>query len=374
MRLFLWNPVRSNPVRSKSSRSLFTGLLGFALSGGLLSPLAQAQVPAQAPAAAAAPAASAASQPNLRERIRERLARRRAPDVEPVPGPALAFSAGTQTLNFRQDGLDRKVLVHVPTGYDPARPAPLVIALHGGGGHAEHMAQNYGLVEKADREGFVVAFPNGYSRRAGGRLATWNAGECCGDARDRKVDDVAFIRAAVERVAQHVRIDRTRVFAAGMSNGGMLAHRLACEASDLFRAVASVAGPDATTTCTPARPISVLHIHARDDTHVLFAGGAGDDAFRDASKVMDFVSVPETITRWAKRGQCTAQPRLTLQRPGATCQTYTGCQGGMTVRLCVTDDGGHSWPGAEASRLGKATPSKALNANDVIWDFFSTSR
>ena len=89
-----------------------------------------------------------------------------------------------------------------------------------------------------------------------------------------------------------------------MSNGGMLSHRLACDAADLFRAVASVAGTDATLQCNPSRPISVLHIHARDDDHVLFGGGAGQGAFRDASKVTDFVSVPETIARWVKRDQC----------------------------------------------------------------------
>lgn len=320
-------------------------------------------------AAACLPApASQAAEPD-RPTLRERIAGRHAGGEE----PALPLGAGTHALQLRHGGLSRKVLVHVPAGYDPARPAPLVLAFHGGGGHAEYMADDahYGLVAKAEREGFVVAFPNGYSRFPRGRLATWNAGGCCGDARDRAVDDVGFVRAVVARVRSQVAIDGSRVFAAGMSNGGMLAHRLACEAPDVFRAVASVAGTDATANCAPSRPASVLHIHARNDTHVLFTGGAGEDAFRDAAKVMDFVSVPETVARWVKRNQCNPAPRRILENPGAYCEAYSGCSGGVSVQLCVTEQGGHSWPGAKTVRRGKEAASRALDANDVLWDFFA---
>jgi len=229
----------------------------------------------------------------------------------------------------------------------------------------------YGLVGKAERAGFVVVFPNGYSRFPGGKFATWNAGGCCGNARDRGIDDVGFVRALVARVQSQLSIDGARIFATGMSNGGMLAHRLACEAPDVFRAVASVAGTDATSRCAPSRPVSVLHIHARNDTHVLFTGGAGEDAFRDASKVMDFVSVPETVARWVKRNQCAPAPRRLLDRPGAYCEAYSGCAGGVSVQLCVTEGGGHSWPGAKTVRRGKEAASAALDANDAIWDFFT---
>lgn len=304
---------------------------------------------------------AAHAQETLRERLKQRAEQRRADD-----------KGGLQELQVQ----GRQVLVHLPKGLDAARPAPLVLAFHGGGGHAEHMAEHYGLTQKADAAGFVVAFPNGYSKLPGplsGKFATWNAGGCCGDARDRGSDDVGFARAVVAAVQARYQTDPARVFATGMSNGGMLAHRLACEAADVFRAVGAVAGTDATASCTPSRPIAVLHIHAKDDTHVLFDGGAGADAFRDTRKVMDFISVPETIARWVKRDSCTAPPQRTLDKPGAWCETHSGCAGGVQVQLCVTASGGHSWPGAGAQRRGKAPASTALDANDEIWRFFQAA-
>jgi len=103
---------------------------------------------------------------------------------------------------------------------------------------------------------------------------------------------------------------------------------------------------------------------------VLFNGGAGAGAFRDESKVMNFVSVPETISRWVLRDRCTATPQRTLDKAGAYCERYGGCAGGVSVQLCVTENGGHSWPGAASVRRGKEAASQALDANDVIWRFF----
>ncbi|MFZ2986392.1 alpha/beta hydrolase family esterase [Ideonella sp.] len=306
-----------------------------------------------------------------------------------VAAPTLVVAAplgpGLHTLEVAHGGMARKVLLYIPArsaavaaGRAPGQAWPLVLALHGGGGHAAFMAddERYGLRSQADRSGFVVAFPNGYSKWPGGRFATWNAGGCCGDARDRQIDDVGFLRAVVADVQTRVPIDPARVFATGMSNGGMMSHRLACEAADVFRAVASVAGTDATTTCAPSRPVAVLQIHARNDTHVLFNGGAGKEAFRDESKVMDFVSVPATISRWVQRQQCQPVPRRTLERPGpagAHCEAYSGCKGQQPVALCVTETGGHSWPGASVVRRGKEAASQALDANAQIWAFFAAS-
>ena len=215
-------------------------------------------------------ASTAAQALQLGENFRHRLEQRRAERAERNGRDG---SSALQEIQVQ----GRKVLVHVPAGYDPARPAPLVLAFHGGGGDAAFMADDsrYGLQREADRSGFIVAFPNGASKLPGGRFATWNAGACCGYARDQNSDDVGFARAVVSALEAKYAVDPRRVFATGMSNGGMLAHRLTCDAADVFRAVASVAGTDATTHCTPSRPISVLHIHAHDAALVAERTGPG---------------------------------------------------------------------------------------------------
>lgn len=303
--------------------------------------------------------------------VREHIAQRRT--AAEAPGTAaLPLVPGDHQLKVVHQGLERTVVVHVPRAAEGAQPLPLVLALHGGGGFAEFMADDarYGFIRASERGGFIVAFPNGYSRFPGGRLATWNAGACCGDARDRDVDDVGFLRAVVTRLQAQARIDPARIFATGMSNGGMMAYRLACEASDLFRAVASVAGTDNTVHCAPARPVSVLHIHARDDTHVLFEGGAGPGAFRDESKVANFTSVPETLRRWAAHDRCEGAPQRVREFSGARCEAYLACAAGVRVESCVTDSGGHSWPGG-ITRRGKGASSSAFDASALIWDFFA---
>jgi polyhydroxybutyrate depolymerase len=224
------------------------------------------------------------------------------------------------------------------------------------------------LISKSEESGTIVVFPNGYSRRKTGKLATWNASKCCGAARDADIDDVGFIRAMLGELEAQLNIDPKQIFATGMSNGGMMSYRLACEMSDVFRAIAPVAGTDNTSTCKPTNAVSVLHIHAKDDTHVSFEGGAGPDAFKSA--VNEFTSVPSTISKWVKLNACTSTPTRILEKPGVYCDIYFSCTDAAEVQLCVTDDGGHSWPGGVKPR-GNGSPSRAISATDVIWDFFA---
>ena len=283
-----------------------------------------------------------------------------------IPVAVSALTPGSHELSLRHDGRERDFIVHVPTTYRADRPVPLVLALHGGGGSMDVMARDrlYGLVAQSESSGWIVVFPNGYSRLAG-KLATWNAGICCGAARDQSSDDVGFLRAVVANVQQRLSIDPRRIFATGMSNGGMMSYRLACEASDLFRAIASVAGTDGTTGCRPGRPVPVFHIHAKDDDRVLFNGGSGSASDTHA----DFVSVPATVDKWARLNACSGPVQRVLDRPGVVCEVRSGCASGAEVRLCVTDSGGHSWPGGRKALGGKG--SDALDATDEIWMFFA---
>lgn len=338
-------------------------------------PLRWLAAAALACALAGASATAAAQDGSLRERLRERRTQGQPPAVSSSAtgeAPARITAPGDYTFTLAHGGLTRRYLVHVPRSYQAATPSAVLVALHGGGGdmHLQADEGHYGLIGKSESAGYIAVFPNGYSALPGGRLATWNAGSCCGAARDKDIDDVGFLRQVVADLRRRLNVDGQRVYATGMSNGAMMAHRLACEAADVFSGIAAVAGTDGTRRCTPSRALPVLVIHARNDEHVLFDGGAGPGAFRDASKVADFTSVPETVARWVRRNACATAPVRVLQRPGAVCERYTGCRDGVAVQLCVTDAGGHSWPGAAQVRRGKEAASQALSANDVMWDFF----
>lgn len=315
-------------------------------------------------------APASAQDKELGQYLKERLAERRNKAAAKPDGEIEKIHHGGHHFSsIRHGGLKREYRVYVPTNYRPDRPVPLVVALHGGGGNMDFQAddERYGLISKAESAGFIVLFPNGYSRRASGKLATWNAGRCCGAARDENIDDLGFLRSLVSKLSRQLNIDASRVYATGMSNGAMMAYRLACEASDMFAAIATVAGTDNTVKCSPARPVSVFHIHANDDTHVLFGGGAGPDAREKTS----FTSVPDTMNKWAGLNQCPAKPQRVINKPGAYCDLYAPCNGGSQVKLCVTESGGHSWPGAEKTRGGPA--SQALSATDMLWEFFQAA-
>ena len=308
-------------------------------------------------------------------RKRKPQARQQPPRQQQAAAPSFSTDtesritrAGDHRFRIQYGGLARTYRVHVPPGYTMAVPAPLLVALHGDSAGTDLRANDadFGLVAKSDREGFIAVFPSGFAA-PGGKPATWNAGGCCGAARDRNVDDVGFIRQVVTNVFRQMSIDRERIFAAGLSDGGMMAYRLACEMPEVFKAVASVGGTDNTLTCDPGSPVSVLHIHAKDDPRVLFAGGAANDATKSGAPPL--APVQGTVAKWAQLDGCAAQPRHILDKAGAYCEKYSWCRGGAEVQLCVTDTGGHSWPGAKKRAGVKA--SQAISATDSIWDFFS---
>ena len=121
--------------------------------------------------------------------------------------------------------------------------------------------------------------------------------------------------------------------------------------------------------CSPARAISVFHIHSRNDEQVNFDGGRGkESAFADL--VTEFKSIPATISKWAKNNSCFEKPKVLIQTDLLKCEQYEGCRDGREVRLCVTADGGHSWPGGSKPRSRGPVPSKALDATEEIWQFF----
>ena len=280
----------------------------------------------------------------------------------------LGWRARRHTRSLTAGGLTRTYVVHVPPGLDPQKPAPVVLALHGATMTGPLMAWFSGLNAKADEARFIVVYPNGTGRRSS---YFWNAGNCCGPAVRSNVDDVAFIRAVLDDLAKTYRIDPKRVFATGMSNGAMMAYRLASELSDRIAAVAPVAGTMATEECRPTRPVPVLHVHGTEDEYVPFAGGRGA---KSLSGVCHH-SVGHSIRAWVRANGCGGEPVVeelpdrTVDGTKVTRTTYGGGTGGAEVVRVAVAGGGHTWPGRPGSAaLGRSTHN--VSANDLIWEFF----
>lgn len=275
-----------------------------------------------------------------------------------------------RTRTLQVGGRERSYILHLPARA-PAGPRPLVLAFHGGATNARSMVRLTGFDAKADREGFVVAYPNGTGRLS--VLLTWNAGACCGYAVSQKVDDVAFARAMLDDIGSVVSIDQDRVYATGISNGGQMAYRLAAEMSDRMAAIAPVAGSLEVPVGHLARPVSVMHFHGTADEHLPFNGGRG----RRSITGVAFQSVAHSIGTWVRADGCRSTPDVTAMPDraddGTTVerQSYPGCHDGSEVVLFVIHGGGHTWPGHPVAELLLGVTTMDISATDLMWDFFA---
>jgi len=286
-----------------------------------------------------------------------------------APAPTAWLKPGDHVRSVPSAGITRKYRLHIPPGCDGSKPVPVVLAFHGAGINSLVMERYTGLNAKADAAGFVAVYPNGTGFTE--TIATWNAGECCGSPVQNKTDDVATVRTMLDDLATVVRVDPKRVFATGLSNGGMMCYKLASEMSDRIAAIAPVAGTMATETCNPGRPVPVIHFHGTADKIVPLAGG------RRNLNTYQFHSVEHSLAAWIKADGCPAEPKVTelpnsvADGTHATRKVYGPGTNGAEVVLILIEGGGHTWPGrdARAKLLGKA--SKNVPANDLMWEFFS---
>ncbi len=284
-------------------------------------------------------------------------------------GAEVPLKPGDFSRTLEVGGHERRYLVHVPPQYDPDTPMPVVLAFHGGGANASTMVVFSGLNEKADQAGFIVAYPEGSGRFE--HMLTFNAGNCCGQAATRGIDDVAFIRHLLDDLEGVANVDRRRIFATGMSNGAMMAYRLAAEMSDRIAAIAPVGGPMGTQECHPGRAVSVMHFHGDADAFAPFQGGRG----RGPSGT-DFFSVDHSVRAWVDANGCRKTPTTTC-RPdreddGTTVRQlrYDEGRDGAEVVLVVVEGGGHTWPGREPRLRFLGVSTREISANDMMWEFF----
>lgn len=293
---------------------------------------------------------------------------------------ALALLApGDHDLTLTHAGRERTYVVHVPPRAAERAPLPVVLAFHGGGGSAPGFKKYAGLDAIADREGFVVVYPDGTGPFAR-RLLTWNAGACCGYAQSHDVDDVGFALAVLAAVAADMPLDNTRVFATGHSNGAMMAYRFAVEASERVAAIAAVAGMMVSSHFPPKRPVPVLHIHSVDDPRALYAGGLGPP-FPGTNNRVQHAAVEPGLRRWAAFDGCPAEARVAEQREAsrrrdaghtATRLVWAPCAPGVEVVFWRLTGVGHGWPAGKSPLppeiMGPET--RVISAAEEIWKFF----
>ncbi len=271
-----------------------------------------------------------------------------------------------QSLTF--GGITRTYVVRAPvTQAGNGARVPLVLVLHGGGGNAANAEQMTGFTEKARKEGFIVVYPEGTGRLKT-MLLTWNAGHCCGYAMKQQIDDVGFMRALIDKLVQTYPVDTARIYATGMSNGGMMTHRLGIELSDRLAAIAPVVATVFGDEQKPAHPVSALMINGMLDQHVPHAGGAPGGRGADAWDGSPTRPTLEQAAFWAKADGCTGSP-VEDDDSRRSMWRYR-CPSGRAVELVLVKDNGHAWPGGQPGNRRGDIPSSVLNATDAIWEFF----
>lgn len=295
--------------------------------------------------------------------------------ADPAPG-AHRFRLATA------DGV-RSYLVHVPAQAARGEVLPVVLNFHGGGSNAEQHRRYTGMDRAADAHGFIAVYPDGSGRRTD-RLLTWNAGHCCGHALAEAVDDVAFVAALLDDLARRLPFDTGRVYATGLSNGAMMAYRLAERLPGRIAAIAPVAGTGRPVRGLDGRPMPLLHIHSADDPRAFYAGGRGPYNFATGEHIVHF-PVEATVAAWAARAGCAETPRTEWTRHGrgadrghrATYLRFVDCRDGAEVALLRLAGPGHVWPGGHGGVLSRrvlGTPSTVIDANEEIWRFVSRYR
>lgn len=264
----------------------------------------------------------------------------------------------------------------MPLQSSTPKALPVVLNFHGAMSNGKQQETYSGLNRTADRFGFIAVYPNGTGRL--GHL-TWNAGLCCGYAMFHHVDDVHFVLALLDDLAVRTSIDRTRVYATGISNGAMMSYRLAAEASDRLAAIAPVAGTLVLPFFHPTAPIPIMHIHSVDDPFARYHGGYGRSGRR--GRMLGNPDVEGTLARWRSFDGCPADAKEgpTLRgaagsndaENSATKYIWAPCARGTEIVLWKLTGSGHVWPGAVSHPRFLGRPTNLINADDEIWRFMS---
>ena len=277
-------------------------------------------------------------------------------------------------FTIEHDGYSREFYIHVPKAYREDVPSPMIINYHGGGGSIKSVKNESLMDQSSEKDGYIVAYP--VALKSGAGAARWNNGPRTDPGKQGISDDVGFTRKMIAMLETNFNIDSDRIYATGISNGGMMTYRLACELSDKIAAFAPIGTALVMEDCQPSWPVSLIHIHGKKDPLILYEGGNNPDAPQWWRDDQVYRSAQESIDVFRKNNHCPNSSQTTYQNGEATCRTYGPCDEGTEVVLCSIEDGGHTWPGGAYpvdkkwyhKLVGKL--SFDLNANKMMWDFF----
>lgn len=287
-----------------------------------------------------------------------------------APDAVAADLATTHTIAV--GGLDRSYRLYRPPQLRANARAPLVIALHGGGGNGAQIQRDSGLDATARDHGFLAIYPDGSGRRAG-RLLTWNAGDCCAYAQRENVDDVGFLLALIDRAVAMHGADPARVYLTGMSNGAMMAYRVAATHPERIAAVAAVSGT-MDRSLVPRGAVPAMHVHGTADELVPWAGGRGERTVLIGERN----SVANTVAAWVRANhadpRATSTPLPDRSNDGMHVIEHRHRAGNdsRSVVLYEIVGGGHAWPGRVGVERKHGLATQDIDVNELIWEFFRT--
>jgi len=294
----------------------------------------------------------------------------------PVMASELPQQPGESEQPLIHANIERSYILHLPPQYDGRRKLPLLLAFHGGGGDARQLLKSNSLTAVADREGFILVAPNG-SGKLKKRFLTWNVGFGFGYAMEHGVDDIGFISVLLDELEAGLKIDRHRVYATGISNGGILCHFLAARFSERIAAiapiVASVGGRKSADEPmimppSPASPVAVIAFNGMRDERIPYSGG------RQIKSVGEpvYVTPADTMhTFWTKANHCTGPPKTEehLAEQYRVITYNKECTGHEVVQYQILDQG-HAWPGGKKPRFFADKPNMHVSADEIMWEFF----
>lgn len=283
-------------------------------------------------------------------------------------------SEGLSTINF--EGRERFYRLYVPSSYNKENPAALVFVLHGGGGRSRDMVKltKGKFNELAERDGFIVVYPEGVQKH-------WNDGRGVQlyYAHRENINDVGFINLLIDKLSEEYSIDKKRIYSTGISNGGLMSERLACEMSEKFAAIAPVAVSmleDYSVKCKPQNSMPILIITGNNDPLVPWDGG---ERISIEGKIGRILSVPEAVGFWVKHNKCQDDSFIAENidsdlddETSIQKEVYDQCENNSKVVFYKVENGGHTWPNGSQYLpeflVGKT--SRDIDASEVIWNFF----